>query len=82
MLPDIPRADDYYGYAALLQAGLTPAQAFDLIAERASALALRTITEQLEASPVGRQVLALVHQYWEAERVSGMNEHCDTLPLP
>ncbi|MBA3946807.1 MAG: hypothetical protein H0X37_19875 [Herpetosiphonaceae bacterium] len=69
MLPDLLRLDDYYGYAALLRAGLTPPQAFDLIAERVTGPALQAIIEHLESSSEGRQVLALVRGYWEAERV-------------
>ncbi|MBA3943267.1 MAG: hypothetical protein H0X37_01740 [Herpetosiphonaceae bacterium] len=60
-------ADDYhpYDYAALLNAGMTPEQAFDEVAKRAAAPAVQAVIKRCNASHEGQGLLALLCTSWE-----------------
>ncbi|MBA3947081.1 MAG: hypothetical protein H0X37_21285 [Herpetosiphonaceae bacterium] len=57
----------YAGYGGMVADGLTPAQAFDAVAERAATPAFQAMIARFQASAVGRELLVDIRSWWDAE---------------
>ncbi|GAC1362300.1 MAG: hypothetical protein NVSMB42_21890 [Herpetosiphon sp.] len=57
----------YGGFGGLVADGLTPARAFDVIAERARAPEFQAMIRTFEESAAGRELLADISGWWDAE---------------